>query len=70
MNMRIAVPVIALAIVAIFVGLSSVFTVHQTEKALVKQFGNPVREVTQPGLQFKVPFVQDVVFFDNRILDI
>jgi modulator of FtsH protease HflC len=70
MNTRVVVPILALAIVAIIVGMSSVFTVHQTEKALVLQFGNPVREVSKPGLQFKTPFLQNVVYYDNRILDL
>jgi membrane protease subunit HflC len=61
---------IAVVVVLLIVLMSSMFTVHQTEKALVKQFGNPVRVVTQPGLQFKVPLVQDVAYFDNRILDL
>jgi modulator of FtsH protease HflC len=70
MNTRVVVPVLALAIVAIIVGMNSVFTVHQTEKALVLQFGDPVREVSKPGLQFKKPFLQNVVYYDNRILDL
>jgi membrane protease subunit HflC len=57
-------------VVLVIVLMSSVFTVHQTEKALVKQFGNPVRVITEPGLQFKIPLVQDVSYFDNRILDL
>jgi membrane protease subunit HflC len=52
-----------------FLGLSSVFTVHQTQQALVLQFGNPVRVIQEPGLNFKIPVVQNVQFFDNRVLD-
>lgn len=70
MNTRVAVPVVAAIVVLLFIVMSSVFTVHQTEKALVLQFGNPVREIKEPGLQFKVPLVQNVVFYDNRILDV
>lgn len=62
----IGVIVIALGIVA----MSSVYTVHQTEQALVLQFGKPVRVVTDPGLKFKTPFVQNVVFYDRRVLDL
>jgi modulator of FtsH protease HflC len=69
MNRYIILPVVLLVVVVIVV-MSSVFTVHQTEKALVLQLGNPVRVVTEPGLQFKLPLVQDVVYFDNRILDL
>jgi membrane protease subunit HflC len=70
MNRRIALPVAALAVVLAIVLMSSVFTVHQTENALVLQFGKPVRPINQPGLQFKWPLVQEVFYFDNRILDL
>jgi modulator of FtsH protease HflC len=70
MNTRVVVPVVALIVVLVIVVLSSVFTVHQTEKALVLQFGKPVREVPDPGLKFKVPLLQNVVYYDNRILDV
>lgn len=69
MNRYIIVPAVALVALVIVV-LSSVFTVHQTEKALVLQFGNPVRPINEPGLQFKWPLVQEVIYFDNRILDL
>jgi len=55
----------ALAIVA----LASFFTVYQTQQALVLQFGEPVRAVDEPGLHVRVPFVQNVVYFDKRLLD-
>lgn len=53
---------------AIIVGLSSTYTVHQTEQALVLQFGEPVRVVIDPGLKFKIPFVQNVEKIDKRLL--
>ena len=49
---------------------NSAFTVRQTEQALILQFGNPVRVERKPGLKFKVPFIQNVEFFDKRILDL
>ncbi|MCZ6886215.1 MAG: protease modulator HflC [Alphaproteobacteria bacterium] len=52
------------------VGMSSLYTVHQTEQALVLQFGKPVRVVDEPGLKFKTPFVQNVVIYDRRVLDL
>ncbi len=62
--------IIAVLLIVIgFVGYSATFTVHQAEQALVLQFGDPRREVKDPGLHFKVPFVQDVRFFDKRVLD-
>jgi membrane protease subunit HflC len=49
---------------------SGFFTVHQTQQALVLQLGSPVRLVRAPGLDFKIPFVQNVEYFDRRILDL
>lgn len=46
-----------------------VFIVHQTEKALVIQLGDPVDKIYLPGLHFKMPIIQNVVTFDARILD-
>jgi membrane protease subunit HflC len=48
----------------------SMFTVHQTQQALVLQFGEPKRVTTEPGLHFKLPVVQDVVYYDARVLDL
>ena len=48
----------------------SLFTVHQTQQALVLQFGDPRRVITEAGLHMKVPFVQNVIFIDKRILDL
>jgi membrane protease subunit HflC len=61
--------IIILIFAALFVLSSSIFVVKQTEQALVLQFGKPVRVVQQPGLEFKVPFVQNVEFYDRRLLD-
>ena len=49
---------------------ASLFTVHQTQQALILQFGNPVRVITTPGLKFKLPFVQNIRYYDRRILDL
>jgi len=62
----------ALLIVLIGVG-SSAFVVQQTQLALVLRFGEPVLGrglITAPGLHFKIPFIEKVVFMDNRILDL
>ncbi len=61
-----------LTILPLIVGLliwQSFFTVHETEKALVLQLGVPQDEVYGPGLHFKLPFIQNVIYFDARILD-
>ena len=63
---------IAVAVVLIAIGIlldSSLFIVDQTESALVLQFGQPRRQVSEPGLWVKRPFVENVVFYDNRVLD-
>ena len=54
----------------IILGYSTVFTVSQTEQVLLVRLGEPVRVVTEPGLNFKVPFVDTVISIDNRILDL
>ncbi|MGI8725170.1 MAG: protease modulator HflC [Methyloceanibacter sp.] len=59
--------VFGLAAVAAYLTL---FTVEQTQQALVLQFGSPKRLITEPGLQYKVPFVQNVEYFDKRLLDL
>jgi modulator of FtsH protease HflC len=55
---------------AAFVAFNSLFVVSQTEQALITQFGDPVRVIKTPGLAFKTPFVQTVIIFDRRILEI
>lgn len=49
--------------------LQSAFIVVQTQQALVVQFGEIVRVVQKPGLNLKLPFIQDVLFFDKRLLE-
>ena len=57
-------------IVILVVGYSSVFTVNQTQQALVVRLGEPVKVVTEPGLNFKAPFIDTVISIDKRILDL
>ena len=49
---------------------SSLFTVNQTQQALVLQFGEPKRTIQEPGLAFKMPFIQDVVYYEKRVLSL
>jgi len=67
-------PVLAiLGLIVIVAGIaanSALFTVHQTQQALILQFGNPIRTIPTPGLQFKMPFIQNVEYYDRRILDL
>lgn len=65
-----------LTLVLILLGFAGIaaylalFTVSQTEQAIVLEFGNPKRVLAEPGLHYKIPFVQNVAYFDKRILDI
>ena len=60
-----------LAVIVLAIGVvtfSSLYTVHQTRQALVLQFGEPKRVVTVPGMHAKIPFIQEVIYIDRRIL--
>jgi modulator of FtsH protease HflC len=61
---------LVLIVAALIVGYSSLFTVYQTQQALVVRLGNPVRVVSDPGLHVKLPFVDSVIAIDRRILDL
>lgn len=52
-----------------FAAYGSLFIVDETQQALVLQFGSPKRVIREPGLNFKVPFIQNVEYFEKRILD-
>ena len=58
------------AFVLLLVVFQSIYIVAQPEQAIVLQFGDPVRLVQEPGLKFKVPFIQKVVFYDKRLLNL
>jgi membrane protease subunit HflC len=60
----------ALLIVALIVAYSTLFTVYQTRQALVVRLGQPVRVVTEPGLNVKIPLIDSVIHIDKRILDL
>ena len=68
--MRLGTALIIGIVAAIFVVLSSLFIVDEREKALVLQFGQIVRVQEEPGLGFKIPFIQEVVKYDDRILSL
>ncbi|MBI3995061.1 MAG: protease modulator HflC [Nitrospirae bacterium] len=61
--------VIGIVLFILIIGGSPFFIVDVTQTAIVVQLGKPVRTVIEPGLQFKVPFVQNVIHFDKRLLD-
>ena len=56
-------------LVAIVVGYSSIFTVNQTDQALQVRLGDPIRVITEPGLNFKAPFIDTIITIDKRILE-
>jgi len=69
MNQKVLIGgVVGLAAVA-FILFSTLFTVHQTQQVLIVQFGKPVRVITEPGLNAKLPIVQSTIGFDRRLLD-
>jgi membrane protease subunit HflC len=59
-----------LVAIALVVTYGALFTVHQNQQALVLRLGEPVKVLTEPGLQFKYPLVDSVVYIDKRILDL
>jgi membrane protease subunit HflC len=62
--------IVVLIAAALIVAYSSVFTVYQTQQALVLRLGKPQAPVTEPGLHFKAPFIDTVIYIDKRILDL
>jgi membrane protease subunit HflC len=61
---------IVLAAVAAIVAYSALFTVYEGRQALVVRLGDPIRVVADSGLHFKVPFIDNVIYIDKRILDL
>jgi membrane protease subunit HflC len=55
--------------VALIVLTQTFYSVHQTQQALVLQLGKPVSKISGPGMHVKIPIVQNVIYFDARILD-
>jgi membrane protease subunit HflC len=68
MNRSLLTIIVIVLVAAGFLVKASLFTVHQAQQALVVQFGDPRRVITEPGLNVKIPLIQDVVYFDKRIL--
>lgn len=66
---RLALGAIAGAFALFVLASASLFTVQQTEQVLITQFGQPIRVINTPGLNFRLPFVQQVISFDRRLLD-
>ena len=64
---KILLPIIAILGALVFF---SVFIVKEVNQAIVLQFGDPKKIIIEPGLNFKLPFIQNVVFLDSRILNL
>ncbi len=59
---------IILIVAILFLANLSLFIVDETKQVIVLQFGKPIRAIKEPGLNFKLPFIQNVVFFEDRLL--
>ena len=70
MNDKTKIFLSSIALLVVFLISTSVYIVNQAEQAIVLQFGRPVRLVQEPGLKFKMPFIQNVVFYDTRLLNL
>ena len=68
--MKISKFLLPILVLAGFVIYLSFFTVKEINQAIVLQFGDPKRVIAEPGLQVKIPFIQNVVFLDRRILSL
>ena len=64
---KFVIPAIVLVAVVIF---QSLFIVQEISQAIVLQFGDPKKIISKAGLNFKLPFIQNVVFLDKRILNL
>ncbi|MSP33917.1 MAG: protease modulator HflC [Rickettsiales bacterium] len=65
-----AIKIVVVSTLLLILLISTLFTVDQRQQALVLQFGEPIRLIKTPGLKFKMPFLQNVILFDKRILDL
>jgi len=70
MRLQRLIPIIVVVIFGLTILSSTLYTVDQTQQAIITQFGKPIGEpITEPGLHLKKPFIQKVNYFDKRLLD-
>ena len=69
MKQNLILGILGVIILLVMLGASPFFILDLTQTAIVVQLGEPKRTVTEPGLKFKIPFVQEVTYFDKRLLD-
>jgi len=63
--------IVVLVLFIVFLAFTGAFfVVNETKQAIVLQFGEPIQVISEPGLQFKIPFIQDAVFLDARMLNL
>jgi membrane protease subunit HflC len=60
--------IIGILLLLVVVAVNSAYLINEGQQGLVFQFGEPMREVRDPGLYFKLPFVQNVVLLEKRVL--
>ncbi|MHC4645728.1 MAG: protease modulator HflC [Planctomycetota bacterium] len=68
MSQKIIISIVLVVVVVVIVG-ASMFTVDETKHAIITQLGKYVADVNEPGLHFKVPFLQKVHRYENRVLE-
>ncbi len=62
--------ILIIGVLVVLLGLTSIFVVDEREQIVILQFGKPVRTISEPGLNMKVPFpIQEKIIFDNRLLE-
>ena len=59
-----------IALATLVIASNALFVVNQVQQSIILQFGAPVRVVQEPGLHVKMPFIQETIFYDKRILDL
>ena len=68
---KVALFVAAVVVIVLgFLAKGALFTVNEMEQAIVMQFGEPKRVISEPGLSYKIPFVQDVQYYEKRVLNL
>lgn len=56
-------------VVVLFVATETFFIINENEQCVVTQFGRFVRKIQKPGFHYKTPFIQSIIYYDNRLLD-
>ena len=65
MNKVLVTIIVVIGVLAVIIS-QSLFRIDQTQSAIVLMLGKPIKTIKKPGLHFKLPLVQNAIFFDNR----